>query len=64
MGSSKLVKNAKLPTSREVAEYGYRAMMAGKRIAVHGKRNKLLTQMPRFLPRALVVKLVAKAQST
>jgi hypothetical protein len=32
MNESKLVKDRKLPTSKEVAEYGLKAMMKGKEL--------------------------------
>src|SRR4029078_1460716 len=41
LGGSKLVKGNKLPTSKDVAEYGYRAMMKGKAVAIHGFGNWL-----------------------
>jgi uncharacterized protein len=55
---SKLVKGKKLPTSKEVAEYGYKAMMRGKAVAIHGVMNYLLANSVRFTPRNMVVKLV------
>ncbi|GAP63945.1 MAG: SDR family oxidoreductase [Ardenticatenia bacterium] len=42
-------------SAREVAEYGYRAMLAGKRVVVPGWRNRLLTFLPRILPRSWTV---------
>jgi uncharacterized protein len=57
MEESRLVKGRKLPTSQEVAEYGYKAMMKGKTVAIHGVVNWLLANSVRFTPRALVVKL-------
>jgi short-subunit dehydrogenase len=50
MEESKLVKGRKLPTSKEVAEYGYKAMMRGRPVAIPGVMNKLLTMAPRFTP--------------
>lgn len=65
LDDSKLVKNKKLPTSAEVAQYGYHAMLNGKRVAIHGFQNKLMAFSVRFTPRswvtALVKKLSAKA---
>lgn len=55
---TKLVKGKKLPTSKEVAEYGYKAMMKGKAVAIHGFQNYLMANSVRFTPRSLVVKLV------
>lgn len=60
--NSSLFKNKKLPSSREVAEFGYDAMMKGKSVAIHGLPNKLLIILMRFLPRALTVKMVRKVQ--
>jgi hypothetical protein len=54
---SKLVKGKKLPTSAEVAEYGYKAMMRGQTVAIHGVMNYLMANSVRFTPRALVVKI-------
>lgn len=61
MKISKLVKGKSLPTSNEVAEFGYKKMMQGKRIAIHKTENKFKAFMPRVLPRKLVTKIVFKA---
>ncbi len=58
MEDSSLVKGKKLPTSEAVAQYGYKAMMKGKAVAIHGLKNYLLVGTVRFTPRALVVKIV------
>jgi uncharacterized protein len=62
MEESALVKGKKLPTSREVAEYGYASMMQGKTVAIHGLMNYIMATSVRFTPRALVVKLTRKIQ--
>jgi uncharacterized protein len=62
MEESNLVKGKKLPTSKEVAQYGYAAMMKGKTVAIHGMINYLMANSVRFSPRALVVKLTRKIQ--
>jgi len=62
MEESALVKGKKLPTSKEVAEYGYMAMMSGKTIAIHGLMNWIMANAVRFTPRALVVKITRKLQ--
>lgn len=62
MEESNLVKGRKLPTSKEVAEYGYAAMLKGKTVAIHGMLNYLMANSVRFAPRALVVKLTRKIQ--
>jgi short-subunit dehydrogenase len=65
MEDSALVKGKKMPSSRQVALYGYAAMMKGKRVAIHGIMNDVLANSVRFLPRGLVLKvsrmLLAKA---
>ncbi len=62
MEESNLVKGKKLPGSREVAEYGYKAMMKGKAVAIHGFMNFLMASSVRFSPRSLVVKVTRKIQ--
>lgn len=62
MEESALFKEKKLPTSKEVALYGYKAMMKGKTIAIHGLMNTILAYSVRFMPRKLVVKVTRKMQ--
>lgn len=62
MEESALIKGKKLPTSREVAEYGYKAMLSGKTVAIHGLMNYIMANSVRFTPRAIVVKLTRKLQ--
>lgn len=58
MHESKLVKGKKLPTSEEVARYGYKALMNGKTVAIHGTMNYIMANSVRFTPRNLVTKIV------
>ncbi len=62
MEESALVKGKKLPTSKEVAEYGYKAMMSGKTVAIHGTMNYIMANAIRFVPRKWVVKITRKLQ--
>lgn len=62
MEESNLVKGKKLPTSKEVAAYGYKAMMKGKTVAIHGFMNWIMANSVRFTPRAVVVKITRKIQ--
>jgi uncharacterized protein len=62
MEESALVKGKKLPTAKEVAEYGYKSMLAGKTVAIHGMMNFIMANSVRFTPRAIVVKLTRKLQ--
>lgn len=63
MDTSKLVKDKKLPTAREVAEFGYRALAQGRVVAVHGAMNSLFVFINRFTPRVIVRKIVKQMQS-
>jgi uncharacterized protein len=62
MEESALVKGKKLPSAKEVAEYGYKSMMNGKTVAIHGVMNYLMANSVRFTPRALVVKITRMIQ--
>lgn len=59
---SNLFKRGKVPTSKVVAEYGYKAMMKGKAVAIQGFKNAFLANSVRFAPRSLVVKITRKIQ--
>lgn len=62
MDDAKLFKDKKLPTAKEVAQYGYDAMIKGKTVAIHGFMNTVLATSVRFLPRNLIVKIIRKLQ--
>lgn len=57
---SNMFAPGKLASSQEVAEYGYQALMSGKRVAVHGLLNKLTVFSARLAPRRLVTALVRR----
>jgi short-subunit dehydrogenase len=57
MENSALFSSSPVATSTDVALYGYRAMMAGKAMAVPGLRNRALVQSLRVSPRFLVRKI-------
>lgn len=59
-----LFKGKKLPTSKEVAEYGYEAMMKWKTVAIHGTINAIMARSISFIPRSWVVKLMRKLQDS
>ena len=60
MEESKLFKGKKMPGSREVAEFGYKAMMGNKMTVIHGFFNAVMANAARFTPRKLVVALAPK----
>lgn len=59
---SPLFKRTKPASARAVAEYGYKAMMAGKTVAIQGLLNYIVANSVRFVPRSLIVKITRKAQ--
>lgn len=63
MEKSGLFKKFAVATSDEVAEYGYRAMMKGKRIAVYGILNKISAASVQLFPSRLVTPVVKRIQS-
>lgn len=63
MNASKLVQGKRLASAKYVAEYGYRAMKKGKRIALPGLRNKALVFASRILPKSVVSRFVEKVQA-
>ncbi|MFN8956203.1 hypothetical protein [Limnohabitans sp.] len=58
LGNSALVKGKKLPTSKEVAALGYRAMQRGQRVYIPGFMNWAMAQSMRLTPRDLATKVV------
>ncbi|WP_294071042.1 SDR family NAD(P)-dependent oxidoreductase [Proteiniphilum sp. UBA1028] len=60
MNASRLVKHVRIAGAGEVASLGYKAMMRGKPVVIHGQMNKLAPFGIRFLPRKWVTRLSAK----
>jgi len=61
-GMSAFKKFGKIPTAKEVAEYGWKTMMKGKRVAIHGRKFRMLLFLTRILPRKTVTYIVSKIQ--
>lgn len=57
-----LFDRMKVPDSKSVAEYGYRAMQKGTVVAVHGFLNAILAASVSFIPRILARKMAMKLQ--
>lgn len=57
MGESKLFKGPQVASAQSVAQYGYKAMMNRKTVAVHGWMNRLMVFSVRLVPRAMVVNI-------
>ena len=51
-----------MASAKKVAEYGYKAMQSGKIVAVPGVFNKLLSNLPRLMPRKMAASIVRKIQ--
>lgn len=57
----KMLKNPKanrFPSSEDVAKYGYKMMMKGRVVAIHGLRNTIMATLTRIVPRGIVRKIV------
>ena len=61
MQESKLFERGAM-TAREVAEDGYRGLLAGKTLVIPGLRNNLLARTVGMMPRKLVTKVVRGIQ--
>lgn len=64
VASSRLFKAFGVADAAGVAEYGFEAMIHGKRLAIPGFRNKIVAQANRFAPRALSARLARLAQES
>lgn len=64
LSESNLVKGRALPTSEEVARFGYEALNQGNVVAIHGLKNRLTALLVRFLPRNTVTSMVRSAQES
>ncbi len=60
------VESRKMPlldvSALRVAEQGYRGLMRGKRLVIPGFVNKLITLLPRVMPRDLMLSLIDRRQ--
>ena len=54
LDNSNLFKGNQIATSKEVAEFGYKAMMKGKTVVIHGFMNQIMAASVRFAPRKVV----------
>ncbi|MEX1011291.1 MAG: SDR family oxidoreductase [Balneolaceae bacterium] len=62
MKNTLLVSAMAIPDAKKVAEYGYRSMMSGKRIAVEGVLNRIGTVLVRLIPISLSSRIVEYVQ--
>lgn len=57
MNGIRLFELRKVPSSRKVAAYGYRAMMCGTRVAVYDRGNAFMASLVGFFPRGWVLRV-------
>lgn len=60
--SNNFISKIKLPTSKDVAVYGYQKAMQKQAIAVHGFMNRVLIFSQRFTPRSTIRSVVMMIQ--
>lgn len=61
---SKMMNANSIPTAERVAKYGYKAMMKGKRVAIHGLKNKELIFISRRAPKGFILNTIRKINET
>ena len=49
-------------TAEQVAQAGYDGFMAGKRLVIPGAGNKIMSLLPRFLPRGMMLRMLESYQ--
>ncbi len=64
MEESRLVKGVRLQSAADVAKAGYAGMLAGKTVVIPSWSDRVTTIAPRFVPRAVVPRLVRRAQES
>ena len=62
--NSGLFTRVGVDNAESVADYGYKAMMRGERVAIPRLRDKIMVQAERLAPRAFVTRMVRKAQES
>ena len=64
VGESRLFALFGMAEAADVAEYGVRAMIEGRRVAIPGIKNKIIAQANRFAPRTVTAKVARIAQES
>ena len=62
MGNSLLFKLMPLPSSKDVAEYGFNQIMKRNILSIHGINNKFNVFISRLVPRKVMMNILAKIQ--
>ncbi len=56
----KMFSDKNLPSALEVAEFGFSAMMSGKKLAIHGFMNRMKAFFIKFIPLDLILSEISK----
>ena len=64
ISNTRLFRKLGVADAEPVAEYGYKAMMRGERVAIPSWRDKLMVQSERLAPRRLVTAIVRRVQES
>jgi hypothetical protein len=62
ISSSRLFTRLGVADADDVAQYGYKAMMRGERVAIPAWRDKIMVQAERLAPRGLVTRIARQLQ--
>jgi len=62
ISNTRLFQKLGVASADRIAQYGYKAMMRGERVAIPGWRDKLMIQSERLTPRRLVTKISRMVQ--
>ena len=62
IGDLRIFSIKRMPTSEDVARFGYKAMIKGKTVAIYGTLNKSIAFATKFAPRKMLVSAVRKFQ--
>lgn len=63
LGQSKLFRTLKVADSKSVARFGYKQLLKGAVVAVHGRQNKWIIAALRIAPRSLVRRIMYRLQN-
>lgn len=64
VSNTRLFQKLGVANAEDIARYGYKAMMRGDRVAIHGWRDKLMVQSERLAPRRLVTAIARRVQES
>ena len=63
MGKSKLFRQGNVMDASRVADEAYARFLRGERLIIPGRQNRMFANVPRFLPRRMMTRIVRKMQA-